>query len=192
MANAAETWTPKPARGYSWPQAQPGNTLSLRHGARSRRVYEPIAADLAAGLLEKRPDLEDYPDATVQWAEAEARAELLRKWVAERGVFDDEDVPRSGALTWLRVFENQAQEARKTLGLDPRSHAELARTRADAVKGELDLDALAARGREARLAAEERHALGQGSAGTARGDADSAEGEGGGSTPSPCSPRPAA
>lgn len=184
---APETWTPKPARGYSWPQAQPGNTLSLRHGARSRRVYEPIAADLAAGLLEERPDLEDYPDATVQWAEAEARAELLRKWVAERGMFDDEDAPRAGVLTWLRVFENQAQEARKTLGLDPRSHAELARTRADAIRGELDLEGLAARGREARLAAEERQALGQSSA-TGAGDTV-AEGEGG--VPSPCPPHPA-
>lgn len=186
---APETWIPSPPRGYSWPQAQPGNTLSLRHGARSRRVYEPIAADLAAGLLEERPDLEDYPDALTQWAEAEARAELLRKWVAERGMFDDEDAPRSGVLTWLRVFENQAQEARKTLGLDPRSHAELARTRADAIRGELDLEGLAARGREARLAAEDRHALGQASA-TGAGDAGTADGEGGG-TPSPCSPHPA-
>lgn len=121
-----------PARGYKWADAAPGNLLNLRHGARSRRVYEPIAADLAASLLEERPDLEGYPDAVTQWAEAEARAELLRKWIAERGVFDDEEAPRAGVLTWLRLFENQASDARKTLGLDPRSHAELVKTRAEA------------------------------------------------------------
>jgi hypothetical protein len=159
--SAAETWTPSPARGYKWPDATPGNFIALKHGARSRRIYEPIAADLAAGLLEERPDLEDYPDALTQWAEAEARAELLRKWVAEQGIFDGDQAPRSGVLTWLRVFENQAAEARKVLGLDPRSHAELVRVRAEATAQMSDLDALLARGREARLEAEKRLGLGE-------------------------------
>jgi hypothetical protein len=181
-----------PARNYKWADAEPGNFIALKHGARSRRVYEPIARDLATGLLEERPDLEDFPDALTQWAEAEARAELLRAWVAERGMFDAENTPRSGVLTWLRVFENQALEARKTLGLDPRSHADLIRSRADAIKGELDLDGLAARGREARLAAEQRHAL-EAAAGPAEpasvGDAEPAE-EVGGGPPSPRPPHP--
>ncbi len=173
----------QPARNYSWPTAERGNFIALRHGARSRRIYEPIAADLAAGLLEERPDLDVYPDALAQWAEAEARAELLRKWVAEQGMFDADQVPRSGVLTWVRVFENQAQEARKTLGLDPRSHAELVKVRAEATTQTVDLEALMARGREARLAAEQRHALettasdgGEGSASGAVGDAGQADG----------------
>ncbi|HSH61278.1 MAG TPA: hypothetical protein VK988_16880 [Acidimicrobiales bacterium] len=172
----------QPARNYSWPTAERGNFIALRHGARSRRIYEPIAADLAAGLLEERPDLDAYPDALAQWAEAEARAELLRKWVAEQGMFDADQAPRSGVLTWVRVFENQAQEARKTLGLDPRSHAELVKVRAEATTQTVDIETLMARGREARLAAEQRHALetaasdsGEGSAPSAVGDAGQAD-----------------
>lgn len=170
--SAAERWTPSPARDYKWADATPGNFIALKHGARSRRIYEPAAADLAAGLLEDRPDLEDYPDALTQWAESEARAELLRKWVAEQGMFDGDQTPRSGVLTWLRVFENQAAEARKVLGLDPRSHAELVKVRAEATTQAIDLEALAARGRESRLAAEKRLALEVGVAGS-----DNAEGD---------------
>ncbi len=173
-----------PARNYKWADATDGNLIALKHGARSRRIYEPIAQDLAVGLLKERPDLGEYPDALTQWAEAEARAELLRRWIAERGLFDDHEVPRAGALTWLKVFENQATDARKTLGLDPRSHAELVKVRAEATAEQFDLEALMARGREARLAAEQRHALetsvansgGEGSASGAVGDAGVADG----------------
>ncbi len=110
-------------------------------------------------MLEERPDLEEFPDALAAWAEAEARAELLRKWIADQTLFDDEDKPRSGVLTWLRSFEGQAESARKTLGLDPRSHAELVKVRAEATTQTFDLEAVIARGREARLAAEKRLAL---------------------------------
>jgi hypothetical protein len=37
-------------RDYKWADATPGNFIALKHGARSRRIYEPAAADLAAGL----------------------------------------------------------------------------------------------------------------------------------------------
>jgi hypothetical protein len=200
--SAAETWTPSPARGYKWADATPGNFIALKHGARSRRIYEPVAADLAAGLLEDRPDLEGYPDALTQWAESEARAELLRKWIAERGIFDDDESPRSGVLTWLRVFENQATDARKVLGLDPRSHAELAKVRAEATSQTFDLESLMARGREARLEGEERQAIEaeasekatvsvQGSASTgAIGDAGLTDGESAGPSSCPRSPHP--
>ncbi len=154
-----EAWTSTPARGYSWAPFEKGNAVSLRHGARSRRIYEPLAADLAAGLLEERPDLQDFPDALAAWAEAEARAELLRKWIADQTLFDDEEKPRSGVLTWLRSFEGQAESARRTLGLDPRSSAELTKLRAEATGQVFDIEALMARGREARLAAEKRQAL---------------------------------
>ena len=156
---SAETWTPKPVRGYSWPPFEKGNTIALRHGARSRRIYEPLAADLAAGLLEVRPDLEDFPDAVAAWAESEARAELLRKYITDQTLFDGKGDPRSGVLQWLRTFETQAESARRTLGLDPRSSAELTKLRAEATGQVFDIDALMASGREARLAAEERLAL---------------------------------
>ncbi len=158
-----------PARGYSWADAAPGNVLALKHGARSRRVFEPVARELAAELLVQRPDLENYPDAVTQWAEA--RAELLRRWIADRTLFDEDEAPRAGVLTWLRTFEGQAAEARKALGLDPRSHADLIKVRAEATSQTFDLEALMARGREAHLAAEQRRTL----------DASTAESSAGGS-----------
>ncbi len=189
VETSEETWTPRPARGYSWPAFEPGHTKSTRHGIWSKRQVEPLAADLVTGLLGDRPDLNRYPELLMAWARAEARCLLLADWFVQRGLFDDEGQDRPG-LRFVGQFEKLAADLRGQLGLTPGSEADLARARADAIKGELDLEGLAARGREARLAAEERHALGQASA-TGAGDAGTAEGEGGG-PPSPCSPHPAA
>ncbi len=189
-AETAETWTLKPVRGYSWPAFEPGNTKSTRHGIWSKRQVEPLAADLVAGLLGDRADLNAYPELVMAWARAEARCLLLTDWYAERGLFDDKGQERPG-LRFVGQWEKLAADLRGQLGLTPGSEADLTRARADAIKGELDLEGLAARGREARLAAEERHALGQGSATGASRTAGTADGEGGG-PPSPCPPHPAA
>lgn len=162
---------------------------STRHGIWSKRQVEPLAGDLVSGLLSDRPDLNAYPELVMAWARAEARCLLLADWFVQRGLFDDEGQDRPG-LRFVGQFEKLAADLRGQLGLTPGSEADLARARADAIKGELDLEGLAARGREARLAAEERQALGQGSA-TGAGDTGTAEGEGGG-TPSSCPPHPAA
>ena len=39
-----------PARGYSWPPAEPGNQLAVKHGAYSLLQLKPRAAELADGL----------------------------------------------------------------------------------------------------------------------------------------------
>jgi hypothetical protein len=159
MASAPpETWTPKPARGYSWPPFAPQNTQSMRHGIWSKRKVDPLAEDLVAGVLSDRDDLGNYPEVLMAWARAEARCLLLDAWFAERGLFDDEGKERPG-LRFIHQFERLASELRAQLGLTPGSEADLARSRADAIKGELDLEGLAARGREARLAAEQRQAV---------------------------------
>ena len=183
----AKTWTPAPARGYSWPAFEPGNTKSTRHGIWSKRQVEPLAGDLVSGLLSDRPDLNAYPELVMAWGRAEARCLLLAEWFVERGLLDDEGEERSG-VRFIHQFEKLAADLRAQLGLTPGSEADLARARADAIRGELDLEGLAARGREARLAAEERHALGQGSA-TGAGDTV-AEGEV--DVGQPCPPHPAA
>jgi hypothetical protein len=200
---APETWTPKPPRGYSWPPFGPRNTKSLRHGIWSKRTVDPLAQDLVAGLLSERDDLNAYPELLMAWGRAEARCLLLADWFVQRGLFDDEGKERPG-LRFVGQFEKLAADLRAQLGLTPGSEADLARSRADAIKGELDLEGLAARGREARLAAEQRHAVeagpssppggelaGQGSAVPVPGDAGTADGEGEGS-PSPPPPHPAA
>jgi hypothetical protein len=143
-----------PARGYSWAPFAPGHELSTRHGARSPRKVEPLAVELAEALLGDRPDLAAYPEATMAWARAEARCCLLSEWIAARGLIDpDSDQPTLG-LRWLATFERQAAEFRATLGLDPTSEARLAKERADATRGAVDLERLRERGREARQVAE--------------------------------------
>lgn len=128
-------------------QFQPGHELSVRHGAFSERRTEPLAAELAAGLLADRPDLGEYPEAVASWADNEARALLLREWLVEHGMFDGKR-PRDGPLKWLTVFDRRATEARARLGLDPRSHAELARERGAAALQAVDLEAIRAQGRQ--------------------------------------------
>jgi hypothetical protein len=164
----------------------------MRHGIWSKRTVDPLAQDLVAGLLSDRDDLNAYPELLMAWGRAEARCLLLADWFVQRGLFDDEGEERPG-LRFVGQFEKLAADLRAQLGLTPGSEADLVRSRADAIKGELDLEGLAARGREARLAAEERHALeaGQGSAELAPvGDAGMADGEGGGSSPSSRPPHP--
>lgn len=147
-----------PARGYSWPPFLPANTAAVKHGARSPRVYGPVAEELAAGLLSERPDLAAYPEAVAAWADAEARADRLRKWLAETTDFDDSGSLKEGALKWLVSFDKRADSLRARLGRDPMADSELVRSRADATRSFADLDAVRAAGRSARLRAESRFA----------------------------------
>jgi hypothetical protein len=134
------------ARGYSWPPAEHGNTLALKYGAHSQRVYEPIAQTLVAAVIEERGDLVPYRHAVEAWADAEARAALLREHLADVGMLDDGGEPREGLLKWLVQFEKRAEAGRRQLGLDPRSHAELLRQRVEAQRSAVDLEGLRERG----------------------------------------------
>jgi hypothetical protein len=140
-----------PARGYSWPPFQPGHTLSLRHGARSPRTYQPLARELVAGVLVERPWLAGYPEALAAWSEAEARCDLLRRWLADRELLDDAGVSEqvTGALHWLTRLETVADRLRQRLGLDARSDVELLKGQAEVARTQVDLAAVAAAGREA-------------------------------------------
>jgi hypothetical protein len=135
-------------RGYSWPAFTAKNEMSLRHGALSGRKVDPIAAELAAGLLRDRPDLERYPEAVGAWSRAESRCLLLGSWFAEHGLLDAKGNPTASERL-LGTSERLAMQLREKLGLDPRSEAELANAQADAAKGVVDLDALRERGRKA-------------------------------------------
>jgi hypothetical protein len=138
-----------PARGYSWEPFKPGNLVAVKSGARSPRIYTKLAASLVGALNEARPDLAGFPFAVSAWAVAETRAALLRAHLDNVGMFDDEGAPRDSTLRWVLSFERLASEQRKALGLDPRSSAELVKSRADAVIGSFDVEALKAKGRAA-------------------------------------------
>jgi len=77
------------ATNYSWPPFTEGNTVSLRHGARSDRFVEPLARAFLDVLVADRPDLLAYPEVLAAWATAEARCERLRTWQSRRGFVDD-------------------------------------------------------------------------------------------------------
>jgi len=138
-----------PARGYTRPPFASGNAAHLAHGARTRRVYGPVAEELAAGLVEDRPDLHRYPEAVAAWATAEAQCLLMRRHVEQVGTLDDDGEPRASLLTWLSKFESAAAKHRARLGLDPMAEASLARERAAASVLAVDVEATLAAGREA-------------------------------------------
>lgn len=124
----------KPASGRPARPYEEGNTASMTAGHRSPRVYGHVAAALAQGILETRPDLGAYPEAVASWADAEARAALLRYDLDRVGMFDDAGEIRSGRVSALDRFEKRAASERAKLGLDPRAEAELALLRAKAIE----------------------------------------------------------
>lgn len=138
--------SPRPARGYAWKQFEKHNEVSIRSGAHSRRRVDPLATELVAGLLEDRPDLAGFPETVWAWGRAEARCWLLAEYHAEHGLFDEKGNVRGGQ--YVGQFEKLAAHLRSTIGLDPRSEAELAKVRVDATHASFDLDVLRAKGRE--------------------------------------------
>lgn len=132
-----------------------GNTLAVKSGHHSARVYGPLAEQIAAGLMETRPDLRGYPEAVAAWATLEAQTALVRRHIAHVGMIDPAaEQVRSRPLDDLLKLERATAKMRATLGLDPRSEAELARERAAASALAVDLSSLAERGRAALEAQE--------------------------------------
>jgi len=142
----------KAARGYRWETAAPGNFLSVRNGASTQRVFGPLAKQLARGLLEQCPDLDDvrYAAAVTRWSEAEAQESLLvfelDRVVEAEGVESEHAEMVERRLDRVRA---RSQKLRADLGLTPRGHVELVTGRAAAEHAVVDLTELRRRGREA-------------------------------------------
>lgn len=135
------------ARGYAWPPFEAGNTAALTHGARSPRMVRPIAERLMVDAVEVAPWVARpaFGPELEAWAWHEARACLLRTWLDEHGLLDDDDVPRA-ALGELQRAENAAAKARDRLGLNPLAWARL-RAAVEQAGGREDLEDLDAEGR---------------------------------------------
>jgi hypothetical protein len=133
------------ARGYSWEPFKVGNEVRLRHGARSERRVDPVAAELVEALLADRPDLAAYPEAVWGWARAEARCLLFADWHAQVGYLDEAGNPRGGGH--VAAAENQAARMRERLGLDPVADLQLQKGRAEVVNLLADLESIRERGR---------------------------------------------
>jgi hypothetical protein len=148
-----------PARGYSWPPFEPGNTAALKHGARSPRVLQPIADQLAAGLAQVAPwtSAASFQGTVASWSWAEAQAVVLRAYLDEVGLVDGEGLPRPAAGMLERV-EGRLAGLRAQLGLTPLALGKLLATlsQVDGDKGVEGLEALRRAGAELRAAADQR------------------------------------
>lgn len=145
-------------RGYSWPPFEPGNKAAVRHGAYSVEVYGPIARELVTGVLVDRPQLARYRTAVAAWADLEARCLVIREHLNDHGMLADGE-PRA-AMDLLLKLERQADKARQRLGLDPKADADLARSRLDAERHAVDLEAIQAAGRAALESGERAEVVG--------------------------------
>jgi hypothetical protein len=154
-----------PARGYSWPPFQPGNLAALRHGARSPRILAPIADQLAVGLAQVAPwtSASSFQGTVASWSWAEAQAVVLRAYLDDCGLVDDDSQPRPAAGMLERV-EIRLAGLRGQLGLTPLALGKLLATfsQVDGDKGSQGLEALRRVGAELRAAADRRPVDGNG------------------------------
>lgn len=149
--------SPSPARGYSWPPFEEGNTVAVRHGADSPRLVADKAQAVRALLLEKYPYLADdaFTEALERYVRVEARALMLNDYITEKVAKDGvEKVP---ATLWTEATRADAlaQKCGQDCGLDPTGHARIARDLGFAKSvgaqfGTKKLEQLAATGRELR------------------------------------------
>ena len=118
--------TGTPARGYSWPPFQPGNSAAQRHGAYSPRAWRPLADRIAGELPDIAPwcTRPTYGPAVAAWARTEAQLQLVMTWLDEHGPLDKDGAPRA-ATALLARLEAHARELRNDLGLSPLALAKL-------------------------------------------------------------------
>ena len=127
--------TPSPVSGWvpdfpgQRPPFPPGNTLTVTHGAHSPRKVDPLAQDLVDRTLAD-PALsylhaESYRPALWAWARAEAQAQLLDQYLADRAVDTVASKRSTAAYRELHRAETRAANLRTQLGLTPLSRARL-------------------------------------------------------------------
>jgi hypothetical protein len=132
------------ARDRTWRFAN-GNEAAVRHGIWSRRRVDPVVTEFVEGVLARRPDLANWPEALFAWARAEARALLLSEYLLDHDAGSDEAMR---VLRYEGQFQRLASELQGRLGLDAQSEAALTRERAEASRSVVDLDGIRARGRQ--------------------------------------------
>ena len=142
-----------PARGYSWPQAEPGNQLAVKHGSYASVVtFGPRVDEIAACLRELVPGyaLPDEPAVRllavmhVRIERAQAALEALDGQTdgRELGTYLTADADklqrlRQDLLGWV----NAARRLMNDLGMTPTSRArlglDLTRARGEALRAHL-------------------------------------------------------
>jgi len=117
---------PEPTHDPQHPDFTPGNTLAMRHGARSERLVAPLADAILQRAVEDTPWLLEprYAPSVRAWARAEAQAALLTEYLEAQGLHDSEGRLRPAEQALHRA-ETRAANLRKDLGLTPLSAARI-------------------------------------------------------------------
>lgn len=136
-----------PARGYSWPPAEPGNELAVTHGATAVLKLAPRADEIAEWIRAITPAGGEPDEPTVRLlAGILARIEAANAWLSENTIFADGQGNARPILKQLSTWENTAGRLCEKLGLTPLSRAELgldlARMHLTVVEAEEFLEAL--------------------------------------------------
>lgn len=123
----------RPAGGGQPRPYAPGNFEAVVTGASSDRIVDAVAVryrDAALAYLgDQVPDYlgrREYDRAIQAWSRAEARVDLVTRYLDDVGHLDDEGNPRPAARH-LVDLEASAAKRRADLGLDPLSRARLGR-----------------------------------------------------------------
>ena len=125
--DGSETQSYGPARGYSRPPFEKGNTLALGTGHDSPRAIEGKAEHVRATLLEVAPWLDEpaYAPAVARFLRAEARALLLHEHITRTA--EEKGTAAVPSRTWEQATaaDRLAAQLGNVLGLDPLGKARL-------------------------------------------------------------------
>ncbi|MGA8372652.1 MAG: hypothetical protein WB765_21165 [Acidimicrobiales bacterium] len=104
------------------PDFEPGNSVSITHGANSERRFGPLAEQLAAEAIAAAPELgrPRFRWAVKAWATAEAKAQLIDEWCDEHGWRKANGDPLP-AIVFADRLHARAESLRARLALDTAS-----------------------------------------------------------------------
>jgi hypothetical protein len=142
-----------PARGYTWPPFEDGNTAALVHGAYSESAITARAAHVAQNLFEIAPWLADdevYVIPVARFVRVEARSQLLAEAIADKSA--EKGILSVGArmIEAAAATDRLAAKLGDDLGLSPLGKARLKTLTAAGELGVASLVDLAERGNEIR------------------------------------------
>lgn len=147
------SWQPTPARGYTWPPFEPGNTLSLRHGAFSPQAIAAKAEQVHNELVLQAPWLaeEKYAPALKRYLDATAREAL-----AHNALMASPNRVSPRLVEAATAAARLAWQMGDALGLTPAGHQKLKLLVAGAAVAEVDVANLASEGQALRRRLEGR------------------------------------
>jgi len=116
-----------PARGYSWPPFEDGNTAALVHGADSPRAIAARADEVHEALLEHAPYLDEprFIPAVSRYLQAAAREALLHDHIVAVSASKGPGAVSSRLWEQATAATRLAAKLGSDLGLDPIGHARI-------------------------------------------------------------------